>query len=196
MRNLIKFTVVFVSCFLLSTGFVFSSGGEGEHGVETAAPKGWIATDTYRVINFAVLFGALFFILRKPVAQALGDRIKGIEKQLIDLESKKKESEEKLIEYQKQLSTLEEEGKKIVSEYIKQGNEAKNRIIEEAKKLAEKLEEKAKFSIEQEFAIAKRNLQEEIFEKAILKAEELIKAKITIQDQEKLVDEYLNKVVA
>ena len=35
-----------------------------------------------------------------------------------------------------------------------------------------------------------------MFEKALVKAEELIKSKITVQDQEKLVDEYIEKVVA
>ncbi len=39
-------------------------------------------------------------------------------------------------------------------------------------------------------------MQEEILDKALAKAEELLKAKITDDDQERLVDEYLEKVVA
>ena len=41
-----------------------ASGGEG-------GTKGWVATDTWRVMNFVVLLVALIFILRKPVSQAL-----------------------------------------------------------------------------------------------------------------------------
>ena len=43
---------------------------------------------------------------------------------------------------------------------------------------------------------AKLELQREILEKALQKSEEILKNKITAKDQEKLVDEYLEKVVA
>ncbi|MDP3283103.1 MAG: hypothetical protein Q8M56_01575, partial [Desulfobacterales bacterium] len=58
--------VIFVSALLLFfAGAVFcSSGGEGGHG--EGVPKGWVATDTYRVMNFVVLAAGLFFLLRKP----------------------------------------------------------------------------------------------------------------------------------
>ena len=61
---------------------------------------------------------------------------------------------------------------------------------------AAKLEAMAKRNIEQEFKAAKTKLQQEIAEKAMIKAEELIKASISSDDQDKLVDEYLKKVVA
>jgi F-type H+-transporting ATPase subunit b len=91
---------------------------------------------------------------------------------------------------------LEQEAEKLVEEYIRQGNEAKARIIEEAKKAAEKLEEQARRNIENEFNQAKIKLQQDTLEKALVNAETLIKNKITAQDQDKLVDEYLEKVVA
>ncbi|RZB34399.1 MAG: F-type H+-transporting ATPase subunit b [Desulfobacteraceae bacterium Eth-SRB1] len=169
-------------------GIAFSS--------EHAEPKGWVATDTYKVMNFTVLFLGLFFLLRKPVSQALNARIKGIKDQIDELEAKKKDAEKKLAEYNEKLSLLDKEAEKIVAEYIKQGNEAKVRILEEAEAEAGKLEEQAKRNIEHEFKQAKSNLQEEIFEKALLKAEEIIKSKITTGDQDKLIDEYLEKVVA
>ena len=54
----------------------------------------------------------------------------------------------------------------------------------------------AKRNIEQEFKAAKAKLQQEVVEKAMEKAEEIIKASISPDDQEKLVDDYLKKVVA
>ena len=76
---------------LIGGGLAFAASGGGEHGEVKA--KGWVATDTYRVLNFAVLAGALVFLLRKPLSQALGSRIKGIQAQLEDLEAKKAEAE-------------------------------------------------------------------------------------------------------
>jgi F-type H+-transporting ATPase subunit b len=54
----------------------------------------------------------------------------------------------------------------------------------------------AKRNIEQEFKAAKIKLQQEIADKVMVKAEELIKSSISPDDQNKLVDAYLKKVVA
>ena len=181
---------LFLLCFV-GTVAASSEGGGGHEGV-----KGWVATDTYRVMNFSVLVIALFFLLRKPVSQALNSRIKGIKDQLSELEAKKKDAEKALEKYTERLSLLEQEAEKIIEEYIRQGNEAKARIIDEAKKTVEKLEEQARRNIEHEFTQAKIKLQQDILEKALVNAETLIKNNITTQDQDKLVDEYLDKVVA
>ena len=74
--------VAVIALIIMGSGSLLWAAGGGGH---DAKPKGWVATDTYRVINFAVLAGALFFLLRKPVAQALNSRIKGIEEQLSEL---------------------------------------------------------------------------------------------------------------
>ncbi len=179
---------------LLWGGLAFASSGGDAHGEVKA--KGWLATDTYRVLNFAVLAGGLVFLLRKPVAQALGSRIKGIQAQLEDLEAKKAEAEKVLSEYNAKISRLSQESEGIVAEYIRQGNEAKARILKEAEASAYKLEEQARRNIENEFEVAKQRLQQDIFEKAMIKAEEIIKENITADDQNRLVDEYLDKVVA
>jgi F-type H+-transporting ATPase subunit b len=182
--------VLFLLCFI-GTVAASSEGDGGHEGV-----KGWVATDTYRVMNFSVLVIGLFFLLRKPVSQALNSRIKDIKDQLSELEAKKKDAEKELEKYTERLSHLEQEAEKIIEEYIRQGNEAKARIIDEAKKTVEKLEEQARRNIEHEFKQAKMKLQQDILEKALVNAEMLIKNNITTQDQDKLVDEYLEKVVA
>jgi F-type H+-transporting ATPase subunit b len=171
-------------------GIVLASSGEG------GGTKGWVATDTYRVMNFTVLAVGLFLVMRKPVSKALNARIKGIEEQLVDLEAKKKEAEKQLAAYNEKLATLEAEADKLIDEYVRQGNEAKERILVEAQAAAEKLEEQARRNIEHEFKQTKLKLKEEVLVKALAKAEELIKSKITDKDHEKLVEEYLEKVVA
>jgi len=188
--------VIFVSFLLLFfSGTVFcSSGGEGGHGESGA--KGWVATDTYRVMNFVVLAVGLFLLLRKPASGALEGRIKGIKDELSELEAKKTDAEKKLAQYNEKLALLNKDAEKIIAEQIKQGNEAKNRIVEAAGAAALKLEEQARRNIEHEFKLARLKLQEEVVDKALVKAEEIIKNKITGKDQEQLVSEYLEKVVA
>ena len=182
--------LVLLVCLSLGIGSVLAASGE-----ESAA-KGWIATDTYRVINFVVLLAALIFVLRKPISQALSSRIKNIREQLESLETQKAEAEKQLAQYNEKLSQLEKEAEKIIKGYIKQGNEAKAKILKEAEETAEKLQAQALRNIEHEFDKARQELQREIVEKSLEKAEQTLKKAITARDQDKLVDEYLGKVVA
>ena len=194
-RKIITVLILIAAALLVcNIGAAFASGGEDGHG--EAAPKGWVATDTYRVMNFTVLFIALFLLLKKPVSNALNARITGIREQLDDLEAQKAEAEKQLSAYNERLSMLDKEAEELIQQYVKQGEEAKARILEAAESTAEKLEEQAKRHIAHEFEQAKEQLQEEIMQKALVKAEEIIKAKINDDDQDRLVDEYLEKVVA
>ena len=82
--------VLFVLLFLaFSTSSALCASGEG-------GTKGWVSTDTFRVMNFAVLVVALIFVLRKPLSQALSSRIKTIKEQLDDLEAQKADAEKQL----------------------------------------------------------------------------------------------------
>ncbi|MBI5063709.1 MAG: ATP synthase F0 subunit B [Desulfatitalea sp.] len=175
---------------LIAVAPVWASSTEGGHG------GGWQATDWYRVMNFAVLAIGLFIVLKKPASQALNSRIKGIAQELEDLETRKRSVEKQLAEYNDRLAKLDKEGEQIVAEYIRQGKEAKTRILKEAETAAEKLKEQAHKNIEHEFKQARVKLQQHVVEKALTRAEQLIKEKISADDQNRLVDEYLDKVVA
>ncbi len=172
-----------------STAAFASADGGGVH-------NSWLAIDTWKVLNFGILAVAGFFIARKPVAQFFSSRTKDIEEELSELERKKADAEKKLAEYEARFRNLDQESKQIVEDYIKQGEEAKKRIIAEAGAQADKLEDMAKRNIEQEFKAAKAALQQEIAEKAMAQAEAVIKESISAEDQDRLVDEYLKKVEA
>jgi F-type H+-transporting ATPase subunit b len=188
----IRAAVVIVMTLLL---FGFIGGALGSAEGEQPS-KGWETTDYYKLMNFTLLVIVLFLLLRKPVSQAMNNRIKQIEDQFSELEAKKNEAEKELAEYNKKFLQLEQEAEKIIAEYVKQGNEAKQRILQEAETATHKLEEQARKNLEHEFEKAKLKLREEVLEQALDKAEKIIKNKITTEDQKRLVDEYLDKVVA
>ena len=184
---------VFIAVLAAMLLLAFSGSAFGVSGGEKG---GWVATDTYRLLHFIVLAGGLFFLLKKPLSQALGARVKGIEDQLSELEAQKAEAEGKLAEYNRKFAQLEQESESIVAEYVRQGEEAKTRILKEAEAAADKLKAQAQKNIESEIQRVKAELQEEVLDKALAKAEALIREKVNADDQEKLVDEYLAKVVA
>jgi F-type H+-transporting ATPase subunit b len=175
---------------LLAFGAVWASS-EGGHGDSAAKVKDLI----WRTMNFVVLAGGLIFLLRKPLAQALEARRQGIRDQLDDLEKQKADAEKQLSEYKAKLARLDKEIEKIVAEYVKDGEAVKAKIIEEAKVAAEKLQVQAKKNIEQEFQKARQALKVEMSEQAVSMAEALIRKNIDDEDQERILDEYLTKVV-
>lgn len=191
-RELIVSQLIVVVLVILFAGVAMASSG-GEH---VAVQKHWTADDWIRVMNFAVLMGALFFVLRKPVADALNGRIESIKSQLEELEAKKVQAEKTLAEYEKKLATLEDERAQIIAQYKEQGEAAKKKILEIAAANAQKLADQAKRNIDSEFKVAKQQLQAEIMTKALEKAEELVKKSISTDDQDRLIDDYLKKVVA
>ncbi len=191
--NFLK-TILFVAVMLLFSAVVFASGG---HGGEHAAPKSvWHDIDTWKVLNFAILAIFLFVVAKKPVKEFFTSRIKGIENELAELEKKKSDAQKQIAEFEAKLKDLEGESQKIIDAYIKQGKEAKERILAQAEEEASKLEDMAKRNIEMEFKTARTELKRDITEKAISEAEKIIQSSISKEDQDRLVGEYLEKVVA
>lgn len=91
---------------------------------------------------------------------------------------------------------MDQEAEKLIAQYVQQGEEAKARILKEAETAADKLQEQARRNIENEFKKARQELQTDVLEKALVKAEEMVRDRISEGDQERLVDDYLAKVVA
>ena len=180
-----------VLAVFVAVGVVFASSGGG-HG-ESSFDKG--KDLIWRIMNFVVLAGGLTFLLKKPIAKGLESRRQGIRDQLDDLEKRKQKAEKELSEYQQKLNQLEKEVEKIVAEYVRDGEVFKAKIIEEAKASAEKLRGQAKKNIEHEFEKAKKELRSEMAAQAVVMAEELIKKRINDKDQERIIGEYLEKVV-
>lgn len=188
-RYVVILLVVVSVLFAVGAVFASSGGGHGEGGMDKTKDLIW------RTMNFVVLAGGLFLLLRKPVAQGLEARRQGIRDQLDDLENQKADAAKQLAEYKAKLARLDKEIGKIVAEYVKEGEAAKAKIIEDAKVAAEKLQTQAKKNIEHEFQKARQELKAEMSEQAVSMAEALIKKSINDDDQKRIVDEYLTKVV-
>lgn len=179
--------------FLVLSTLCWASGGGGEH---EGGGIGWTMTDWARILNFTVLVSVLFFLLRKMVAEVLKKRIESISDELKTLETRRSEAEMSLKACLERVAGLEAETSRIVESYKKQGEEARSRILEEARKSAERLEVQAKRNIEHEFENARKSIRDEIISEALVKAEAIIRSGINSSDHDRLVDEYLKKVVA
>jgi ATP synthase B/B'' CF(0). len=77
-----------------------------------------------------------------------------------------------------------------------QGVAEKQKIIEDAGKVARKLKEDAQTRIEQELQKASYQLRNEAVQLSVQMAEDILKRNITAQDNETMIREYMDKVVS
>ncbi len=189
LRCVVALLLIFAVFVAVGDALASAGGGHGESSFDKGKDLIW------RTMNFVVLAGVLIYLLKKPVANGLASRRQGIKDELDDLDKRKQAAEDELRQYQEKLSRLDKEIEKIVADYIKEGEAAKEKIIEEAKASAEKLQQQAKKNIEHEFEKARQELKADMADQAVAMAEELVKKNIKDEDQERIVTEYLEKVV-
>jgi len=149
----------------------------------------------FRVLNFGIMAVVLIKLLRKPLSKYFASRREDIQKMLDDLELKKKEAEQRCVEYKNKLLALEEETGKIVSEYIQEGEIERQKILATAERQAEYIKEQTQLSIQQEVKAARESLQKEVSELSVAAAEEILRKNMQAEDQERLVQDFMTKVV-
>lgn len=175
---------------LLFAVAAWAAGGE-EH-VDTRAQ---LIDFAWRVANFLILLGILYWLMWKKMKSFFAGRREGIKASLEEAEVVKADAEKKFKEYDEKIKKAEEEIQGIAAMIKAQGEEEKKRIIADAGRAAEKMKEDAKARMEQELKKAKNELRLEASELAVQMAEDILKKKVTKEDHEGMVREYLDRMV-
>ena len=181
--------LVLGSAALLAFGLlpaVLFASEEGGHGGTESVFTLWM-----RIINFVLLAGALYFLLKKPFAKFLTDKTQQVNLSLEDAEQAKKEAEAKYVEMEKKLEQAHKEIDELKQMLIDQGRAEKNKIIANAEKEADKIRRQAELTTEQELKKAKIQLRQEAVEMAAQMASTILTERIGDKDQEALIDNYL-----
>jgi F-type H+-transporting ATPase subunit b len=114
---------------------------------------------------------------------------------LSELDVKISEAKSEQGKAQAKLVSLEEDARKIIAELIAEGEAEKQKIIDAANKQAEYIQQQAEIAIQQEIQIARDSLKEEVAEMSVAAAQEIIEKKMKAEDQQRLVREFMIKVV-
>ena len=178
---------------LLAATMALAAGGGEAQGITPEKIQDFI----WRSVNFLVFAGLLFYILTKkfPVKDIFAKRSQEIAQSLEDLETQKAAAEKALADAEARLAKVAAEREQLLKQFVAEGEVEKAKIIEKAEMVAARIKDMAALSIAQETKKAAQQLKKEVAEQATQLAEELIKKKITPADQNKLVEEYLQKVV-
>lgn len=174
---------------LQGTGWCSGGGAEG-----AAHHLNWFDF-ALRTGNFVILVGILFKLLKAPIGNFLVSRRQDIQKLLEDLKEKQKEAAAVSAEYKAKLAMLDEETKKIVAELLSEGEAEKQKIIQAAERQAAYIKQQAEIAVQQEIKAARERLQEEVAELSVAAAEKLIRKSMKADDQDRLVKDFMKRVV-
>lgn len=148
----------------------------------------------FRVMNFAVFFGILFYLVRKPLAGFFRGRRESIARNLEYLEIQARDLGEKNALVQKELEGLAAEREAILARYERQGQAEAERIVREAHEAAEAIIQKTQAAMDLEAKTAREGLRREIIELSSRAAVDLVKKNINAGDQKRLAQEFVDQV--
>lgn len=167
----------------------FASETEGGH-----HHLNWIDF-AYRTVAIIIVVVVLVKLLKKAVVNILNSRREEIQRLLSELEAKTSEAGSEFSRAQARLASLEEETIRIVDELIAEGEAEKKKIIEAAHREAEYIQQQAQVAVQQEIQAARDNLKDEVAELSVAAARDIIQKKMRAEDQQRLVREFMTKVV-
>jgi len=147
------------------------------------------------IVNVIILYLVLKKILYKPVTDFLKKRESQFQQKYDDLQTQEKEVEALKQEYQKKIQEAKEEAAYIVKQANELAEERSTEIINEARKQAQDLLERTREEIDRERKQVQESLKTETVTMAIEIASKIIQKEISVEDNLKVIDDFLNKVV-
>ncbi|MEO6950909.1 MAG: ATP synthase F0 subunit B [Polyangia bacterium] len=151
-------------------------------------PYGWA------LVNFVVFLGILSRILWKPIKAGFIERHGKIKNELGEAQRLRKEAEAQLAEYTRKVAHVDQEVETLLAQLRKEAEADRARIIAAAEDEAKRLKVEADKQIQLEIERARAALRQETVEAALKAAEEILRTRITADDQQKLAERYLVSV--
>jgi F-type H+-transporting ATPase subunit b len=180
-----------ISFGLIFSGSIAFAAGGGE-GADRSAD---LVDLLYRFMNFALLVIVLVWVFKKVrIGDFFKSRTEEIQKKLEDLRRGKEEAERKFLEIERKFREFENNRQSLLEQYRADGLAEKAAIIAEAKQRAKQIVEQAELAVQQELKSTKDRLQREVVALAAEKAREMVAREITDKDQDRLVDEFIERV--
>jgi F-type H+-transporting ATPase subunit b len=186
-----KKNTIMVTMFLLAGLPLLASGGHGQahHGpdfIELLA----------RVLNVSIFAWILYHFLRQPVADFFSSRRRKIIENLEMAKRSREEAQKRLAEIDEKMAGLEHELEAIAQKAREDAEKESRRLLLKAEEETEKIKAQAAKDMEQAKAEAFHDVRKYVVDIAMNRVESVIAEKITTEDQERLIEEFAEKLGA
>jgi F-type H+-transporting ATPase subunit b len=147
-----------------------------------------------RLINFAIIGTVVVYFMRKPARDFFKNRSLEIAKAMEDSKEARERAVAALAEMEHKIKDLEAETNRMIADAQARGEKDKQALVEEGKKMVQDIQSQVQQGIEVEVQKARASLAVEASLLSLSLAEGSIKEKISNQDHERIVKEYISKV--
>jgi F-type H+-transporting ATPase subunit b len=153
-----------------------------------------LARDGARILNFLIVGGIVFYLLKRFAWPLVVARAEGIRTLIRDMEKARADAKAQLADFEDRTKCLKEEAEIIREDAKKEAEFLKEEILQAAQKEAEEVLKRAREQIELESNQKKWELQKYAADLAIEMAEEILAQKVVPENHRKFVKEYLAKM--
>lgn len=161
---------------------------------EPAEPGHPIVDMVARLVNFGILAGSLWWLLKSPIRQYLEDRGTQIRSDLVNAAEMKQSAAAQIEEIDRKLKALPGELESLRAQGAQEIAAEEERIRVAAAAERDRLLEQARREIDTQVKVAERALVAHAADLAVGVASERIKKNITDEDQKRLVDRYVQQI--
>ena len=152
-------------------------------------PEAW--KWTFKIVNFLLLVGLLVKFGTKPFKSFLVSRHDKVREKIDEAERLRSEAEALKKQYEERLAGLDQEIEAFKAKVTEETAKESEKVLAEAKAFAERIQEQARLTYEQEMREISGKIKEEIAKLALDKAEKLVMEKFEKGDHDKMVEEFI-----
>lgn len=167
-----------------------AEAGEGGAGGLSIQPPLIIA----QVVSFLIFFGLLYQFLFKSVLHSLAERTQKIKGDMEKASVHLSEMEKLKVRYEEKLEKIDEERRELIRQAVKRGEEIREELLKKTEMDIQKMKEKAERDIRLEMDSARKALQEDLVNTAVLLASRLMQEELNEPRQQRLVQSFLKKL--
>ena len=152
---------------------------------------GW---EVWKFFNLFIFIGFIIYILRRPLSESLVARREAIKRELGRAQAERSAALSKLAEVEARLTRLDVEVEAIRTQAQMEATEEHDRIIRATEVEMKKLREQAQREVEGTGKAALQELRRYAAEQSVQLAEELIRRDIRIEDDSRLMSDYVESL--
>ncbi|NPV53105.1 MAG: F0F1 ATP synthase subunit B [Firmicutes bacterium] len=147
------------------------------------------------IINFILLVALLGAFLYKPMKRFLKEREQLISRNIAEAEAARKEAARLKEEYEMHIAQARKEVQNIIENAVREGEHARDEIIESARSEAKRIVEKAEREARMKEARAWGELRDQLIAFSVLAASKVASVSVDRDSQEKIIRDLLNDPV-
>lgn len=143
------------------------------------------------LVDFLILAAVLVYTLRGPLATYLSDRHDAIRKEMDAATARKADATERLARYERHLRELDDEVAKMRVDFERDGVAERDRIRADTHETIERLRADAVLDASREATQMKLDLEREVAERALIRAEAIVRERMNAARQRTLVERFI-----